>query len=268
MTYRPPISVVCPTYNSSSFVLRTLESVAAQSYKPFKVVVSDDGSTDETVEIVTKFFQKRPEIDAEVLVGSHQGAGAARNAGIERCQSDWVAFIDSDDVWVRQKLEKVAGAIAAHPEANLFCHNEERIQKDGSRILLDFASRYRVDLPLGAQLYHTNLFTPSAVTCRRSLLYQAGLFDVSLMSCQDYELWIRMAPWTRPYFMNDVLGYYHDRPGNITSGSFFGHWKNFVRVAIRHRNNATLAGFLYRIARLSVSFGVRGVWHMARFRLD
>lgn len=267
MTYRPSISVVCPTYNSANFVLRTLESVAAQSYKPFKVVVSDDGSTDDTVEIVTKFFQKRPEIEAEVVMGSHKGAGAARNAGIERCRSDWIAFIDSDDVWVEQKLERVADAIADHPEANLICHNEERIRIDGGRGLLDFASRYKADVALGAQLFHTNLFTPSAVTCRRSLLYQAGLFDASLMSCQDYELWIRMAPWTKPYFITDILAYYYDRPGNITSGSYFGHLRNLIRVAVRHRDKATLAGFLYRIARLSVSFGVRGALALARVRL-
>lgn len=265
MTARIPISVVCPTYNSSSFVLRALESIAGQSYQLFKVIVSDDGSTDDTVEVVTQFFKERPEIDAEVLVGLHHGPGAARNAGIERCKTDWIAFIDSDDVWSLQKLEKVADAIAANPEANLFCHNEERIRKDGSRVLLDFASRYKADLPLGVQLFHTNLFTTSAVTCRRSLLCQAGLFDVTFMSGQDYELWFRMAPWARPYFLNDLLGYYYDRPGNITSGSFFKQWKNLVRVAIRHRDKATLPGFLYRLARLTASFGARGVWRKAGF---
>jgi glycosyltransferase involved in cell wall biosynthesis len=259
----PTFSVVCPTYNSAGCIADTLASVLAQTWKPFELIVSDDGSQDRTVGLVKDLLVGQQDLRWEVLQGSHGGPGAARNAGIQRSTADWIAFIDSDDQWAPEKLERVAEAIRRHPDANLVCHSEEHIRLDGSRTVLEYQVRYDPILPLSAQLYHANLFSTSAVTCRRSLLCEAGLFDVSLMSCQDYELWVRMAPWIRPHFIGEVLGYYCDRPGNITSSGAFTHWKNFTRIAIRHRDKTTWGGFLYRLARLAVSFGARGVFRMA-----
>jgi len=262
----PTFSVVCPTFNSADCVGETLNSVLAQTWKPFELIVSDDGSQDGTVRIVKELLSSRQDVRWEVVEGGHRGPGAARNAGIKHATGEWIAFIDSDDLWAPQKLERVAESIRRHPDANLFCHSEEHRRMDGTRAVLDYQARYDPSLPLSAQLYHANLFSTSAVTCRRSLLCEAGLFDVSLMSCQDYELWVRMAPWIRPQFIGDVLGSYCDRPGNITSSGVFKHWKNFTRIAIRHRDKTTLGGFLYRLARLAVSFGMRGVLRTAGSR--
>jgi|GEM_PF-845465 len=259
---RPAISVVCPAYNSSSFVLRTLESVVGQTYRPFEIIISDDGSTDETVAIVKEFLRDRPDIRSVVLEGAHRGPGAARNAGIKRSTTDWIAFIDSDDIWLPNKLERVAEGIIEHPEANLVCHSERHIHADGSSEVYDYGGRYNSHKPLGPQLYNMTLFSTSAVTCRRSLLYQAGLFDESMMSVQDFELWVRMAPYATPFFLRGILGHYFDRDGSVSSHRHYERWKNFLRVAIRHRDKVTLAGLLYRLSRVTLSFCVRGVSRM------
>ncbi len=255
----PTISVVCPTYNSAPFVVRALESVFAQTVSPFEIIVADDGSTDDTVEIAKALLESKASIASEVLVNNHRGAGAARNAGIRRAAGEWIAFLDSDDSWHPRKLEVVVGAIVAHPEAQLFCHNEEHRRSDGSVRLLDYGVRFSPGKPLTSQLYFNNLFSPSAVTCRRSMLHQSGLFDESLRSAQDYELWIRMSPRVRPVFIGDVLGYYYDRDGNISSLSIWRRWTDMVRIALRHRQKVPALVCLYRLLRVSASFGLHSI---------
>lgn len=256
---RPEISVVCPTYNSANFVLRTLENVVDQVYAPFEIIVSDDGSTDDTVSVVRNFLKERAGIKSELIVNPHRGPGATRNTAVQRASGEWIAFIDSDDVWLPHKLEVVAQAIMEHSAANFFCHSEEHIRQDGSRHLLDYGQWFDPLKPLPLQLYFRNFFSTSAVTCRRSLLLESGLFDEFLMSSQDYELWLRMSPQIKPYFIKDVLGFYYDRDGNITSGKIWSRWMNMVRIACRHRRKTTVAGSLYQLLRLTAAYGILGL---------
>ena len=255
----PVISVVCPTYNSASFVLRTLESVVSQVYPPFEIVVADDGSTDETISAVRNFLNGNPGTKSQVIMNSHRGPGATRNTAVHCASGEWIAFIDSDDVWLPHKLQVVAQAIMTHSKANFFCHSEEKIQQNGTRDLLDYGRLFDPQKPLPFQLYYRNFFSTSAVTCRRSLLTESGLFDEFLMSSQDYELWLRMSPEIKPYFIEDVLGFYCEREGNITSSRLWSRWKNMVRIAFRHRKKATTAGSLYHLLRLTAAYGIQGL---------
>lgn len=263
----PTISVVCPTYNSSRFVLRTLESVVVQTRHPLEIVVSDDGSTDGTPGIVGDFLARHSHLMARIIRHAHRGPGAARNSGIQQAQGEWIAFIDSDDLWDFRKLEVVAAAIRAHPEANLVCHSEEHVRRDGSRQLLDYGSRFDPRRPVTVQQYCDNLFSPSAVTCSRNLLLEAGLFDESLPTWQDYELWLRMAPLVRPLFLRQVLGYYCERGGSITAGSLWRQWKSAIRIAVRHRDKVATPLYLYRLLRMTGSFGVRGLRQISKVSL-
>jgi hypothetical protein len=115
--HHPMISVVIPTYNSGEFILRTLSSVLAQTYRDFEIVVSDDGSTDGTLDAVRTFLGGFPGISWRLVENSHGGPGAARNAGILAASGEWVAFLDSDDVWFPEKLSCVVAFIGLHPEA-------------------------------------------------------------------------------------------------------------------------------------------------------
>lgn len=257
----PEISVVCPTFNASSFVIPTLESVVAQTRRPYEVIVSDDGSTDDTVSVVTNFLSRRPNIKSRVVVNSHRGPGATRNAGVQAAAGEWIAFIDSDDLWLPNKLQVISDAIVEHSEANFFCHSEQQIRKDGTRGLLDYGNWFDQSKPLASQLYYRNFVSTSAVTCRRNLLCESGLFDESLASSQDYELWLRMSPSISPYFVREVLGFYCDRDGNITSGRHWSRWKNLMTIAFRHREKATRLGAAYRVLRLTMAFGIQIVKH-------
>ena len=97
----PLVSVVIPNFNNESYLAECLESVIAQSYKRIEIIVVDDGSTDSSIEILDKYQSK-----IRVIRSSHNGASAARNIGIEQSKGKFIAFMDSDDIWIIDKIEK------------------------------------------------------------------------------------------------------------------------------------------------------------------
>jgi glycosyltransferase involved in cell wall biosynthesis len=249
------ISIVCPTFNSAGFIERTLATVLAQSRLPDELVISDDGSSDDTVEVVERYLIEHcGAFPWRVLRNPHRGPGATRNAGIRGASESWVAFLDSDDLWEVEKLERVEAAIVANPRANFFCHDETRIDKGGRASRLEYGRRYRDDRPLPPQLYFANMFSTSAVVCRRDLLLVYDGFDESLMSAQDYELWLRLSPSLLPSFIGEMLGKYMEREGNITSGKLFKRMSNELRIAWMHRAMVSPGLVVARIVRIALSY--------------
>jgi glycosyltransferase involved in cell wall biosynthesis len=249
------ISVVCPTYNSAKFIEGTLETVVTQSRLPDEVVISDDGSSDDTLAVVERFAAERGAgIVWRILRNAHHGPGATRNAGISAAGSDWIAFLDSDDLWETNKIAVIAKAIEAAPEANFFSHDELLLKVGGATSVLEYGRRYRAERPLPPQLYFSNMFSTSAVVCRRDLLVQHGCFDETLMSAQDYELWLRLSPAMRPVFVHEVLGRYVERAGNITSSGLKRRFRNEVRIAMMHREKVSAPWVLVRVGRVAMSY--------------
>ncbi|MBU0587306.1 MAG: glycosyltransferase family 2 protein [Gammaproteobacteria bacterium] len=252
----PRISVVCPVYNSRSYVQNTVDALFAQSHLPSEFIVVDDGSSDGTPEFLQAYVANLGvRVEFILLRNEHRGPGAARNAGISCARGDWIAFLDSDDIWLPDKLFSVAQCLHQYPEVNFVCHHEELIRSDRTHRVLAYAQGYHPELPLSAQLYRMNLFSTSAVVCRRDLLLERGLFDEALMSAQDYELWLRLSPYIRVKFVEKVLGQYVERPGNITSGSVSRRLWNELRIAWRHRRLSAWHGVLERILRIFISYG-------------
>lgn len=260
MNCNPRISVVCPTYNSEHFISNTLKTVLNQTKLPFELIVSDDGSTDNTVAKVDAFFRTFSGLDTHLIKNPHQGAGATRNAAILRAKGEWIAFLDSDDLWKPNKIAVVSEAIRKHPEANFIFHNEDRIKLDGTKTLLhDFSSFYREELPLTYQLWRYCIFHTSAVTCQKELLLDCGLFNEALMSSQDWELWIRMSPHIRFHHIRKVLGTYIDRSDNITSTKSFKGLLNRLKIMSIHwgKSGATVSDYVYMVLRRLVGFVLR-----------
>ena len=249
------ISVVCPTFNSALFVENTLASVLTQKLPPHELIISDDGSSDNTVEVVENYLRKYSvAFSWRVIRNSHRGPGATRNVGILNAEADWIAFLDSDDLWEENKLELIANAINSNPDVNFICHDELCIEKNGNTFNLIYGDRYRLDRSLTSQLYLANMFSTSAVVCRRDLLIEHGGFDETLFSAQDYELWLRLSQSIRPLFVRKILGRYVIREGNITSGNLLGRMRNELRVAWMHRAMVPPALVITRFARIIISF--------------
>jgi glycosyltransferase involved in cell wall biosynthesis len=259
MNPRTEISVVIPVYNSENYIEPTLDSVGRQTVLPLEVLVIDDGSTDRTCDLVDAYGVAHPDLRIRLIRSPHAGPGEARNRGIEGAKGAWIAFLDSDDLWFSEKLEQVARCCDAFPDANFFCHNELHRHLDGTETLLDYAVGFCATDSLSRQLYWRNRFSTSAVVCSRHLLIEVGLFDTSLPSAQDYELWLRMSPMIRVQFIRQTLGIYVDRSGNITSMSRWRRYRNVLRVLNRHRSMVDLFMYVKTVSRLSASYGYNWV---------
>lgn len=179
------ISVVVPTYNRREPLKRALLSVFSQTLLPAEVTVIDDGSTDETGAMVRKEF---PEVN--YYYQENSGVSAARNLGIQQSMEDWLAFLDSDDEWLPEKLANQKALLAANPDHKV-CHTEETWIRNGIRV--NAAKKYAKTggwiftdcLPLCAM-------SPSTVMIHRSVFEDTGLFDIDLPACEDYDLWLRI----------------------------------------------------------------------------
>ena len=179
------VSVVIPTYNRRGRLGRCIESVTGQTKAPEAVLVVDDGSTDGTADWVRRTYPR-----VTVIEQKHAGVGAARNNGIENAATDWIAFLDSDDRWMPDKLEKQMRALALNSGYRL-CHTEERwIYRGKERPV---AGPYR---KRGGWIFRRSLsvcaISPSTVVMHRKVFEEVGIFDESLPACEDYDLWLRI----------------------------------------------------------------------------
>ena len=181
------ISVVIPTYNRSAFLKEVIESVLKQTYQSFELIVVDDGSTDDTAGVLSRYADK-----ISSLSMNHGGPSAARNHGIQAARGDYIAFLDSDDLWLPGKLAAQMSFFHANPEARI-CQTEEIWMRNGIRVNPRQKHKkhsgwiFDKCLPLC-------VVSPSAVMIHRSVFKQVGLFDETFPACEDYDLWLRIAP--------------------------------------------------------------------------
>lgn len=179
------VTVVIPTHNRSRFLREAVTSVLAQRGVPLEVLVVDDGSTDETREVLETFGDS-----ITAVFQPHRGVSAARNHGIRLARGEWIAFLDSDDLWLPRKLEIQMAFLEAHPHLRI-CQTEEIWIRNGKRL----NPRKYHQKPQGhcfPLLLERCLISPSAVVIHRDLFSQVGCFDESLPACEDYDLWLRI----------------------------------------------------------------------------
>ncbi len=199
MTTRPPlVSVVIPTYNRWPMIAEAVESVLAQTFHAFELIVVDDGSTDNTARLLRS-------CDSRLKIFSQPRAGvaAARNAGVARSRGKFVAFLESDDLWSPAKLASQADFMERNSGVHI-CQTEEIWIRRGVRV--NPRSRHRK--PTGdifRRSLELCLVSPSAVMMTKELFYWAGGFDESFPVCEDYDLWLRIAVGYPVYLIDRPL---------------------------------------------------------------
>jgi len=220
-------SVVIPAYNAGASIARALDSVRAQSYAACDVLVTNDGSTDETEQILSTYMGRYPQFQLSVSSQENRGIGAARNNGILRAAGQYVAFLDADDIWYREKLERVAFYLEKHPEADLVCHDEYWVE-DGK---IPKKVEYGPYTSFEDLLFKGNTISTSATVVRRSKLLSAGLFSEKLTfnGVEDYELWMRISRIAAIAYLHEALGEYHVRGSGITRHARL-HTRNSISV--------------------------------------
>ena len=190
---KPFVSVIIPTYNRAWVLKAALDSVLAQEFRDFELIVVDDGSTDHTPQILDAYHQ-----DLMVIRQPNLGVSAARNRGIAAAGGELIAFLDSDDLWLPRKLSSQVNFFNSNPEA-VINQTEEIWIRNGVRV----NPKTRHHKPSGMifeQSLALCLVSPSAVMMKPSLFDAVGLFDEDLPACEDYDLWLRIS-WRYPVYL-------------------------------------------------------------------
>ena len=179
------IAVIIPTYNRCNLIGRAVESVLRQSFPAEEICVVDDGSCDGTQDFIRSTF---PEV--KYVYQENAGVSSARNRGLVETSAEWVAFLDSDDVWLDEKLEVQRAAFEVAPNFRLI-HSDEIWIRNGRRV--NPKKKHR---KFGGKIFERCLplclISPSAVIIERTLFDEVGVFDESLPACEDYDLWLRI----------------------------------------------------------------------------
>lgn len=226
----PFFSVVIPTYNCADFLRRALKSVEQQTFQDFEVIVVDNASTDHTDQVL----QEYPSMQLKVMTIHNNGViAASRNHGIRSSSGRWVAFLDSDDAWLPEKLASVKQAIEADSKVILVCHDERVVENGKPGRILHYG-------PATTQMYERLLFggnalSTSAVTVCREVLERTGGFSEKeeFVTVEDYEYWLRLAKEGTFCFLTDVLGEYHLHGGN-ESTKIEKHVRALIAVVTHH----------------------------------
>ncbi len=228
----PAVSVVMPAYNLESYIGPAVESVLAQTFSDFELIVVDDGSTDGTLQCLNR-FQGDPRI--RIVSEPHRGMPFPVCRGIELAQAPYVAFLDGDDLWAPRKLERHIEFFASHPGADL-TFSWSRIVDEQTRDT-GLTSRLWTGSVSFAQLLADNVIgNGSALVVRREALWAAGGIDNSFPCCHDVDFWLRVA-LLRPgnlHAIPEFLTLYRRRPGQLTRNVELME-KNFERVLERAR---------------------------------
>lgn len=178
------VSVILPTYNRAEFLSAALDSLFAQTYQNWECIIIDDGSTDNTVDILKLYEDPR----IFYVHQENQGVSAARNTGISRCKGDMIALLDSDDEWLPKKLEKQLSYMSKNGFE--ICQTDEIWIRNGKRV--NQKSKYcKPEGWFFEASLEMCLISPSCTVFTRKAWEDIGPFDVEMPSCEDYDMWLR-----------------------------------------------------------------------------
>jgi glycosyltransferase involved in cell wall biosynthesis len=194
----PRVSAIIPTYNRKAFVLEAVASVLAQGYGDYELIVVDDGSEDGTREAIAHYGG-----GVRYAYQKNQGVSSARNRGLELAEGEFIAFLDSDDLWLPEKLGVQVAFMDAHPEA-LICYTDEIWIRRGVRV--NPRKRHaKYSGEIYPQCLPLCIISPSSALMRRGLFEEVGTFDPFFPVCEDYDLWLRVTARFPVFFIPQHL---------------------------------------------------------------
>jgi len=205
----PSATVIIPTHNRSAYLREAIDSVRRQTFSNWECLVVDDGSTDDTQQVVSEVAAQDPRI--RYLYQERSGCPSrVRNSGLDAAQSPLLAFLDDDDIWYPDKLARQVAIFDAFPEVGLVF---AKIRKYGLKHQIWPEDRLAAR-PSFADLLRGNFVPTSTAMVRRSILDEVGLFNENYLVVEDYDLWLRIARVTEMVALPQVLCDYRVHPGS------------------------------------------------------
>jgi glycosyltransferase involved in cell wall biosynthesis len=218
MTNTPPpaprVSVILPAYNREALVARAIDSVLAQTYGDYELIIVDDASKDGTRAVLER-YRRHPKVRL-ILSDVNRGGSGARNLGIEAATGELIAFQDSDDVWLPHKLAAQVAALDANPQAGL-CYCGSLFSSPERTYYIPEPVFARLEGDMSAEILRRNTTSTQVLVMRRAVLDKAGHFDATLKRFQDWDLMIRVAQETPFVFLPEPMVVIFATAGNISS---------------------------------------------------
>lgn len=231
------ITVVIPTYNRAYVLERAINSVLNQSYAPHEVIVVDDGSTDDTQDVLNQ-YKNIPYM--KVITTENRGVSAARNTAIKAASGDWIALLDSDDEWLTHKLETQVEFLKENEHLPLV-HGEEIWIRNGKRV-----NQKKIHQKHGGSIFQRCLplclISPSASLIRKDVLEELGNFDEEFEVCEDYDLWLKLTSLYDVGYIEEPIitkyGGHEDQLSRKFKAMDFWRLKSLMRILeIRNLSN-------------------------------
>lgn len=215
----PIVSIVIPVYNGEAYLEETLNSALNQTLQKFEIVIVDDSSTDATPFIIERYTELDPRIRYIRLESNSNLPAVPRNLGISKARGEFIAFLDSDDVWFPKKLERQISVLEANPSVSLVHSHLLGKRNSGS-----FIDLLKIRDPALLRATHPEILLGNVIMCssvvvRRSVLNEVGGFDEDpkLRAVEDYELWIRISKGNSIAYLPEIHGRYRLYPESTSA---------------------------------------------------
>lgn len=246
------ISVIIPTWNRATIVARAVLSALSQTYQDIEVIVVDDGSTDNTRQILEPFGRK-----VRYLPLEHSGLPAVpRNAALHMARGEYVAFLDSDDEWLPEKLEQQIAVLEENSEVGLVCSNALVAKGNVFPHHLYHNVDYATTQWTLAELLRTNVVITSTVVLRHKIMVSTGVFseDPMLQAIEDYDLWLRVAAVAKVVYIPEPLAVYRDDPAHSIRNvrNLSASWQGHLIILDRLRRFLDAQGIVDLLKQLSL----------------
>jgi glycosyltransferase involved in cell wall biosynthesis len=206
----PKVSVIIPTYNREQFILRALNSVSKQSFTDYEIIVIDDGSKDNTRQLLGPYMDKLKYIYQE-----NAGISAARNQGIQEAKGEYIAFLDSDDIWAPEKLEHQVKVLDTHKKVGIVYVRMPILNEKGVRVGMKPAGASGKNFKELLQIWGD--LPTSSVLIRKECFIKVGGFDKTLTISEDTEMWLRISQyWDLYEIEGKELAFYYRHDQQVT----------------------------------------------------
>ncbi len=209
------VTVVIPTYNRADFILESVNSVLSQSFQDFEILIVDDGSTDDTLQIIQGLNNPR----IRVLPQVHQGVSAALERGWQEARGKYIGRVDSDDVWLPTLLETLVPIMERDANVGVAYARAQGMDETGRPLAQLVGAPERFPGETLKSLLYGDFVTPMAVVIRRTAIQQAGGYDESLIGNEDWDLWIRIARKDSIAYVPEIRARYRFHTHNLTRTS-------------------------------------------------
>lgn len=262
----PKFSVIIPAYNCEKFIAETIESVFNQTYLDFEIIVIDDGSTDRTKSLINQYLSDK----IIYIFQENQGVSIARNRGIDIAKGEYIAFLDCDDLWLPEKLEKQLELLEKKPQIALVFSDCYIIDSAGSILRRSFDKGNPPRGEVFNELFMENFIPLPTVVIRKKVFERIGGFDARFSIAADYHLLLRVAESFKIDFIDTPLAKYRIHQSNISQNvdiamyedlKIVDYWLNKrpeLKITLKKKLKEKIATIYYRL----------GYFHLCNRRIN